>query len=244
MFSFSRWRSPSPSMIIALAALFLSMGGVGYAATQLNGNNLMAHSVGSGKLQTGAVGHRALDNHSVSAVNLTNALDSAIKHPGATGATGATGKTGAAGPAGGATGPTGAQGAKGDSGPAGAPGAKGDTGAAGDSLLNGAYYSVAYYDAGDTNGGAIATVACKAQTDTAISGGVSVDDYTKNVPVGQSFPGREDWSKNSPLPDRLDGWIVQFASETSAAPAKVKVWALCVPGLTLPVDQTYTESGS
>ena len=144
----------------------------------------------------------------------------------------------------------GSQGPKGDTGPAGAPGQNGAQGPAGqngqngDSYLQGAYYSVAYYDVGDTNGGAIATVACKAPTDTAISGGVSTDDYTKTVPVGQSFPGRMDWSTNTPKPGRLDGWIVQFASQNGQAPEKVKVWALCVPNLNVPVNQTYTESAS
>jgi hypothetical protein len=139
----------------------------------------------------------------------------------------------------GAAGLVGRQGPKGDTGGTGAQGPKGDKG---DSYLQGAYYSVAYYDKGDTNGGAIATVACKAQTDTAISGGVSTDDYTKTVPVGQSFPGRMDWSTNTPKPERLDGWIIQFASQSGAAPERVKVWALCVPGLNVPVTQTYTQS--
>jgi hypothetical protein len=51
-----------------------------------------------------------------------------------------------------------------------------------------------------------------------------------------------DWSTNTPKAGRLDGWIVQFASQNGSAPEKVKVWALCVPGLNLPVDQTYTQS--
>src|SRR5215471_10305421 len=132
----------------------------------------------------------------------------------------------------GVVGRDGAQGPKGDTG---AQGAKGDKGPKGDSYLAGAYYSVAYYDVGDTNAGAIATVACNAQTDTAISGGVSTDDYMKTVPVGQSFPGRMDWNTNTPKSNRLDGWVVQFASQNGSAPEKVKVWALCVPGLNVPV---------
>jgi len=161
------------------------------------------------------------------AISLSNLSDQARK--------GLHGKPGATGPAG-PSGQVGPQGPKGDKGD------KGDKGAAGDAYLDGAYYSVAYYDKGDTNGGAIATVACKAQTDTAISGGVSTDVYTKTVPVGQSFPGRMDWSTNTPKPDRLDGWIVQFASQSGSAPEKVKVWALCVPGLHVPVTPTYTQS--
>ena len=147
------------------------------------------------------------------------------------------GKQGLQGPAG-VAGPIGAPGA------AGATGLRGPQGPKGDSYLAGAYYSVAHYDVGDTNGGAIATVACNAQTDTAISGGVSTDDYLKTVPVGQSFPGRMDWNTNTPKPNRLDGWVVQFATQNGSAPEKVKVWALCVPNLNVPVTQTYSESGS
>jgi hypothetical protein len=185
---------------------------------------------------------------SISLADLSHQARTALQ-----GKRGATGPVGPSGPAGsvgqqgptGDSGTTGAQGPKGDTGATGATGAqgpKGDTGATGDSYLRDAYYSVAYYDKGDTNGGAIATVACKAQTDTAISGGVSTDDYTKTVPVGQSFPGRMDWSVNAPKPGRLDGWVVQFASQNGSAPEKVKVWALCVPGLQVPVNQTFTQS--
>jgi hypothetical protein len=160
---------------------------------------------------------------------------------------GARGPKGVAGPAGapGKNGQDGAQGAAGQNGHDGAQGPagqNGQNGQKGDSYLTGAYYSVAYYDKGDTNGGAIATVACKAPTDTAISGGVSTDDYTKTVPVGQSFPGRMDWSTNTPKANRLDGWIIQFATQNGSAPEKVKVWALCVPGLNVSASQTYTQS--
>lgn len=155
----------------------------------------------------------------------------------------------------GVNGTNGSQGLKGDTGATGAQGPKGETGAkgaTGDAVLDGAYWAIAYYDVGDTNGGALATVGCKATTDNAISGGVSVDDYQSNVPVGQSFPGREDWDgaddvsgnadDNTPRPGRLDGWIVQFASQNSSAPKKVKVYALCVPGLSVPSETTFQES--
>lgn len=128
-------------------------------------------------------------------------------------------------------------------GPVGPPGAKG---AKGDSGLTGAYYSVAFYDVGDTNAGAIATVACKAQTDVAISGGVQVMDFSKNTPVSSSFPGRMDWSTNTPKAGRLDGWIVQFGGNAGATsdkdPQSEKIWALCVPGANIPVNTTYTQS--
>ena len=130
---------------------------------------------------------------------------------------------------------------------------KGPKGDKGDSGLNGAYYSVAYYDVGQTNAGAIATVACKTQSDVAISGGVQTlgldaTANSRNTPVSSSFPGRMNWSADpaAPFANRLDGWIVQFggnAGETADKnPEKVKVWAMCVPGADIPVEQTYLES--
>lgn len=154
----------------------------------------------------------------------------------------------------------GAQGQKGDTGATGAQGLKGETGAdgpkgdKGESGLTGAFYATAFYNAGNTNAGAIATVACDAaKTDyVAISGGVQVlgldvGANSRNTPVSSSFPGRMDWATNAPKPGRLDGWIVQFGGNAGATsdkdPAKVKVWALCVPGASIPVNQTFQQVG-
>ena len=120
---------------------------------------------------------------------------------------------------------------------------------AGLKTLNGAYYSIAKYDVGDTNGGAIATVACSGANDVAISGGVrtlalGTNGIQNNVPVSSSFPGRMDWSTNTPKPDRLDGWIVQFGTQNGSAPNYVDVYALCVPGAGITSKTTYTESGN
>ncbi len=115
--------------------------------------------------------------------------------------------------------------------------------------LDGAYYAVAKYDVGDTNGGAIATVACSNQTDVAISGGVQTlalgdNGIGNNVPVSSSFPGRMDWDTNSPKAGRLDGWVVQFGTETGNAPKYVNIYALCVPGADISVVKTFSESGN
>jgi hypothetical protein len=150
---------------------------------------------------------------------------------------------------------TGASGSTGATGATGAQGPKGDKGANG---LLGAFYATAFYNVGDTNAGAIATVACSSTSTayTALSGGVQVlgigDNQTeinaanaRNTPVSSSFPGRMDWSTNTPKPDRLDGWIVQFGGNAGATsdkdPVKVKVWALCVPDTSIPVTQTYIQ---
>ena len=105
--------------------------------------------------------------------------------------------------------------------------------------LNGPIYRVAHYEGG-ANGGAIATVACanndnKSQDYVAISGGVQIlnadgdNDVTNdsNVAVADSFPGRMDWSNNTPKADRLDGWVVRFGDNTKST-AKLIVWAVCV----------------
>ena len=97
-------------------------------------------------------------------------------------------------------------------------------------------------------------MACDAEkTDyVAISGGVQVlglgeGANSRNTPVSSSFPGRMDWAAGAPKPGRLDGWIVQFGGNAGAtsdkAPEKIKVWALCVPGASIPVNQTYQQVG-
>lgn len=136
-----------------------------------------------------------------------------------------------------APGPRGAKGATGSRGPAGDPGAPGD------SNFKDAYYATAAYDAGDTNAGAIATVACADPSHTALSGGVqTIGVGGDNAAVGSSFPGRMDWSTNTPKPGRFDGWIVQF--DADHAPKKATVWALCVPRMAPDFDsvETYRQS--
>lgn len=207
------------ALLVAVVAALLAAAGAGAAVTY---TTIKAGSVDHSKLSKGLNAERSSNLKRLKALE-TKTTPASVQ--------------GAAGP----KGDTGARGATGSAGATGPQGPKGDTG---DAVMAGAYWSIAYYDVGDTNGGAIATVACKAQDDTAISGGVSVDTYTKDVPVGQSFPGRMDWSTNTPRPNRTDGWVVQFASQNSSAPEKVKVYALCVPGLNPPVETTFTESGS
>jgi hypothetical protein len=147
----------------------------------------------------------------------------------------------------------GTPGPMGPQGPAGHAGPKGEKGEKGLSGLEGAFYAVAKYNAGNTNAGAIATVACDSDTTktdyTAIAGGVQTvgtnDTNAYNTPVASSFPGRMDWSTNKPRENRLDGWIVQFGGNAGATsdknPEKVNVWALCVPRTDIPVNVTFQQ---
>ncbi|NYE35037.1 hypothetical protein F4692_000141 [Nocardioides cavernae] len=202
---------------VAAAALFTTVGGVGATAADLiGGKDIAGDAIASRHIADGTIRMKDISD-------------------------GAQGKLqGTAGP----QGPAGAKGEKGDK------GAQGPQGEQGESGVLGAYYAVAFYNAGDTNAGAIATVACKATTDVAISGGVQVlgiepGANTRNTPVSSSFPGRMDWTTSAPRPDRLDGWIVQFGGNAGEvqdrSPLKTKIWALCVPGASIPVEQTYAQ---
>jgi hypothetical protein len=55
-----RLRRPSPAMVVAIAALVLAMGGVGYAATSLPKN-----SVGTGQIKKNAVTTAKVKNHTL-----------------------------------------------------------------------------------------------------------------------------------------------------------------------------------
>jgi len=61
-------RRPSAPLIVSFAALFVALGGVGYAATQLPPN-----SVGNAQLQNGSVGNWKLKSNAVGARKIINA---------------------------------------------------------------------------------------------------------------------------------------------------------------------------
>jgi hypothetical protein len=148
-----------------------------------------------------------------------------------------------------------AAGTAGTAGTAGKDGVSGKDGKDGKDGVHGLYYATAFYNGGDTNAGAIATVACKNVTDHALSGGVQVlglgeGANARNTPVSSSFPGRMDWATNTPKAGRTDGWIVQFGGNANrsvasdVAPEMVKVWALCMTSdASLPIEQTFQQVG-
>jgi len=106
---------------IALAALFIALGGTSYAAVAIPRN-----SVGATQLRTGAVTSAKVKDRSL----LAKDFKAGQLPKGAKGATGAKGAAGAAGAAGavGAVGPQGAAGATGPQGPAGEQGVAGVNG--------------------------------------------------------------------------------------------------------------------
>ena len=104
-------RRPSVAEALALLALFFSLGGTGYAVTQIPRD-----SVGTIQVRDGSLLRRDLSNPAL------------LRGPqGPVGVAGRIGPAGAAGPAG----PAGPQGPKGEAGPQGPAGEKGATGAQG-----------------------------------------------------------------------------------------------------------------
>lgn len=60
--------SPSPAMVVALIALFVALGGSGYAAVQLNGKNLKNGSVSGKKLKRNSVTGRQVKESTLATV--------------------------------------------------------------------------------------------------------------------------------------------------------------------------------
>ena len=106
-------RRPRHATIVAYLALFASLGGTAFAATQLPRN-----SVGAVQIQRGAVGTSEVANRSLRAVDFV-AGDLPQGPAGPKGGMGATGPAGSVGAAG-SMGPIGMTGAPGAAGPAGA----------------------------------------------------------------------------------------------------------------------------
>ena len=217
-------RTIGTTIVVGIASL--SIVGVADAATKKPTSQARCHAIVKGKKSWSV---KFCPKPSKSGVNGKNGKDGFNGTNGANGANGVQGERGK-------------DGVDGKQGPQGIPG------------FAGAFYATALYNAGDTNAGAIASVACNAdpaKTDyVAISGGVQVlglDDgaNSRNTPVSSSFPGRMDWATGKPKAGRLDGWIIQFGGNAGATsdkhPEKVKVWALCVPNMNVPVNQTFEQ---
>jgi hypothetical protein len=109
---------PSPAMVVALIALFVTLGGVGYAAVTLPRN-----SVGAAQLKKGAVTPPKVAKKTIALFRGQRGPRGAAGDRGPQGAQGPQGPVGAQGPSGaaGPAGPSGSAGPAGPTGPAGAP---------------------------------------------------------------------------------------------------------------------------
>jgi Collagen triple helix repeat (20 copies) len=107
---------PSPAFVVALIALFVALGGTGYAALRLPKN-----SVGTVQLVNGAVTKTKIAKKTIASLHGSRGKTGPAGSTGAAGAAGATGAAGAQGPFG-PQGPAGPQGPIGPQGPVGPPG--------------------------------------------------------------------------------------------------------------------------
>ena len=117
-----RIRKPSPAMLVAIAALVVSLGGTSYAALKLP-----AGSVGTKELKKNAVSSPKVKDGSLLVKDFSSSQRRLLQGPRGAQATGPQGPAGPLGPGG----PAGAPGAAGAQGPAGAPGTTGAQGAPG-----------------------------------------------------------------------------------------------------------------
>ena len=203
--------------VAAGALVLVSLGGVGgaVAANQITGRQIVDHSIGK--------------------VDLSVPINKALATKS---------EPGPAGPQGPA-GPAGADGATGPQGPAGPAGAAGTNGTDG---VSGIEYRTFDYIAGQAEtpehpgmgsdytgagAGGIATVVCSPGK-TALSGGVQflgldADNGQKAVTGGNgivdSFPGRMDWSTNTPKPGVYTGWVVRLNKYAAGEP--LRLWVVC-----------------
>jgi hypothetical protein len=128
------WWRPTPSILLAGAALFIVLGGSAVAATGL---------IQAGDIAPGAVTGKAIRNGAVEPKDLSMDTRALLQGaPGAIGVTGAKGDTGSAGSPGskgetGSAGTAGSNGANGANGPNGANGAEGTKGSNGANGANG-----------------------------------------------------------------------------------------------------------
>ena len=83
-----RFRAPSPATALSVVALFVSLGGVSYAAA----------TIGSSQIKNNSVASKDIKNKTISTKDISSKARKALK--GAKGPAGAAGKVGPAGPAG------------------------------------------------------------------------------------------------------------------------------------------------
>lgn len=68
-----RLKAPSPAMVVALIALFVSIGGVGYAASKIDTDDLASGAVTKRKLHNKAVNTRKISNQAVKTGKIADA---------------------------------------------------------------------------------------------------------------------------------------------------------------------------
>lgn len=197
------------SDVVALAALFIALGGVSYAAIELP-----AKSVGTKQLKGNAVNSAKVRDGSLLTKDFKKgefeSLESAADGTGPTGPTGPTGATGEPGPQGlqGESGPTGPQGLPGPTGargPLGAPGTQGNPGKRGADGVDGTDGVDGY---------------------TVMSAGAFLEDADQFMPIdGKSWTGTRE-SVEMILPYDAPMKVSNFQAAVDVSPGGERVFSL------------------
>jgi hypothetical protein len=229
-----RGRRPSPALVVASLALFVAMGGTGYAAVAVTG-----HQVVNGTLTGKDVKDESLTGKDVRALTTRDVIDGSLLASdfgigqlpagpkGDTGARGLPGQKGDAGAPGakgdagvpGPKGDAGAPGPKGDAGPQGPPGPKGDKGDQGDPGPMGFMQTSPVHELKSVPIGTTSTLssACPPLYPRVVGGGYAVPDGYANV--AQVLISRPS--------DDGTGWVVRAANYGNSFALPVTVWMVC-----------------
>lgn len=231
---------PSPALVVAVLALFVALGGTGYAAMAVTGHDVVNSTLTgkdvkneslTGKDVRSLTGKDVTDGSLLAADLASGTVLTGPKgDTGARGPQGATGLIGATGPQGpkGDTGATGQQGATGAPGPQGQQGAQGlqgqqglpgpqgvpgPQGPPGSETLSTSHESVSV-PIGST---VTTTAACTFGWQRVTGGGYAVADAYANV--AQVITSRPS--------DDGKGWMVRMANHGNSLPLPYTIWLVC-----------------
>ena len=218
-----RINRPSPALVVSLIALFVSLGGTGYAATQLARN-----SVGAKHLKKNAVSSAKVKDSSLLLGDFRASERSKLHGPaGAAGARGATGARGAQG----LQGVQGLQGIQGVPGADGDPGDPGPQGATGVEQVVVRTASIVFTAATGPNGQQLSDDAQCEPGESVVGGGsdispVSAVSEQPNVIVNSNRPADASGAAVA-IGEEPTGWFVSARRNSNAGGHTVTVYVLC-----------------
>jgi hypothetical protein len=189
-------------MVVSLIALFVALGGTGYAAATIGSAQIKNNSIKSADIKNGAVKGTDVRDGSLAATDFARGALPA-------GAQGARGPAGPAGP-GGPAGPAG---------PRGADGPRGERGAPGTDAAN--RIVVRQSDPVSIPAGQAASVTASCQVGERATGGGGTNFAEKLVLMMQSYPSP---TNTGSTPNQ---WSVHF-SNTATSARTVHAYAVCV----------------
>ena len=192
-------RRPTPAMVISLIALFVALGGTGYAAATIGSAQIKNNSIKSADVKNNAIKGTDVKDGSLAATDFARGALPA-------------GAQGARGPAG----PAGARGPQGDRGPQGERGLRGEAGTNAANRVVVRQSEAVSIPAGQDGG---ATASC--QVGERATGGGGTNFATKTVLMMQSYPQPTD---GGATPNQ---WSVHY-SNTSTSARTVHAYAICV----------------